>query len=381
MYPYLHDFFNDIFGLNIHLPFPMFGFWVAMAFIAAHFIFAKELRRKESEGLMSSYMRKVMIGEKMKPLDYLGQGLFGFILGFKGLHAVFNYDDFVNNPPDFIFSTNGSVAGGLIGAIIVIYFRYREVKKHELQEPKEIDEEVHPYQLVGNMTLIAAVAGILGSKIFHNLENIDDFLHDPIDALLSFSGLSIYGGLIVGGLSVVWYARKNNLKPVHVVDACAPALILAYGVGRIGCQLSGDGDWGTPNDSAMPEIISFLPEWIWAYDYPNNVLGINLQQDFLKMGMESITGKAWPTPLYETLMSFVIFAGLWMFRKKMTIPGTMFSVYLIAIGIERFMIEKIRINPPYHLFGYEATQAEIISVALVLIGIAGLFYVFKRHKA
>ncbi|HAW53331.1 MAG TPA: diacylglyceryl transferase [Flavobacteriales bacterium] len=380
MYPYLHDFFNEVFGLNIRLPFPMFGFWVAMAFIAAHFTFAKELRRKENEGLISAVKRKLVIGEKMKPLDYLGQGIFGFILGFKGLHAVFYYDEFVNNPPDFIFSTDGSVIGGITGAAVVIYFRYRDVKKQELQEPKEIEEEIHPYQLVGNMTLIAAVAGILGSKIFHNLENIDDFLRDPVDALLSFSGLSIYGGLIVGGLSVVYYAWRNKLKPVHVIDACAPALILAYGVGRIGCQLAGDGDRGTPNDTAMPEIISFLPDWFWAYDYPNNVIGVNLQQDFLKMGMESITGKAWPTPLYETIMSFAIFAGLWMFRKKMTVPGTMFSVYLIAIGIERFAIEKIRINPPYHLFGYQATQAEIISILLIMIGIGGLFFVFKRRK-
>ena len=98
------------------------------------------------------------------------------------------------------------------------------------------------------------------------------------------------------------------------------------------------------------------------------------------MGLVSETGKAWPTPFYETLMSVVIFAGLWLFRKKMVLPGTMFSVYLISIGVERFFIEKIRINPPYHFFGIEATQAEIISIALILSGIAGLYYVFKIRK-
>ena len=125
MYPYLHDFFNDIFGLNMRLPFPMFGFWVAMAFISAHFIFAMELRRKESDGLMSSFMRKITIGEKMKPMEYLGQGLFGFVLGFKGLHAFLEYDEFVLNPPDFIFSTDGSYIGGIIGAALVIYLSDR----------------------------------------------------------------------------------------------------------------------------------------------------------------------------------------------------------------------------------------------------------------
>ena len=379
MYPYLHDFFNDILGTHWRLPFPMFGFWVALAFVAAHYIFVLELKRKEGLGLVQAFQRKRMEGEKMSVQDGLMQALLGFLVGYKGLQAVLYYDAFVSDPPSFLFSSQGSVIGGLAMAAILFYWRYREVKKQEREVPLEVEESVHPFQLVGNMTLIAALAGILGAKLFHNLENIDEFMNDPLGALMSFSGLSIYGGLIIGGLAVIIYARKNGLKAIHVMDACAPGLILAYGVGRIGCQLAGDGDWGLPNDGPMPEFLSFLPDWMWSYNYPNNVLGVDLQQDFMRMGLVSETGRAWPTPFYESVMAFVIFAFLWSIRKRMSAPGLMFSLYILLAGVERFFIEKIRINPPYKFFGIEATQAEIISVLLIIAGLAGI-YASRRKR-
>ncbi|MDB4083370.1 prolipoprotein diacylglyceryl transferase, partial [Vicingaceae bacterium] len=148
---------------------------------------------------------------------------------------------------------------------------------------------------------------------------------------------------------------------------------------RIGCQLSGDGDWGMPNDAPKPDWMSFLPDWMWAFDYPNNVLNIDLQKDFHSMGLESITGNAWPTPFYETVMAFIIFGILWSLRKKMLVPGVMFSLYLAFNGVERFFIEKIRINPDYHFLGIEATQAEIIAVLLFMSGITGIFF-FRKNK-
>jgi prolipoprotein diacylglyceryltransferase len=212
MYPYLHDFFNDVFGWQLRLPFPMFGFWVAMAFLAAHYIFTLELKRKENQGLLQAQTRKKVIGEKVKPMDFIINALTGFIIGYKGLEAFFNYEEFTNNPPDFIFSIDGSFFGGLLGASIMYYFKYREGKKQELEKPRTIEMEVHPYQLVGNMTMVAAVAGILGAKLFHNLENLEELVNDPVGALLSFSGLSIFGGLIIGGLAVVYYAVKNGIR-------------------------------------------------------------------------------------------------------------------------------------------------------------------------
>jgi prolipoprotein diacylglyceryltransferase len=377
MYPYVHDFINDLFGTNLTLPLPMFGFWVAMAFLIANYLFTLELKRKEGLGLIQSFTEKRTIGKPATTGELIANGLFGFIIGFKVVEAILFYEELVANPPDFILSSRGNLIGGLIGAGLMAWMKHREKEKQKLPAPKEITEEVHPYQLVGNMTLIAAVAGIIGAKLFHNLENPDEF-DDLWSALFSFSGLSIYGGLIVGGLAVVWYARKKNMKIVHVIDACAPGLMAAYGVGRIGCQLSGDGDWGIPNDAPMPDWLSFLPEWVWAYDYPNNVLGINLQEDFTAMGLESITGKAFPTPLYEVIMALSIFALLWAVRKKIQVPGRLFSLYLLLNGVERYFIEKIRINPPYHFLGIEATQAEIIAVLLMLCGLFGWWYTGKN---
>ena len=235
------------------------------------------------------------------------------------------------------------------------------------------------YGLIVTLIAVAAIGGILGAKIFHNLENLHEFASDPIGALLSFSGLSIYGGIIVGGAAVLYYAHKNGLKVVHVADASAPGLILAYGVGRIGCQVAGDGDWGLPNDAPKPEWMSFLPDWMWAYDYPNNVLNVDVQEYFHRMGLESITGNAWPTPFYETVMAFIIFGILWSLRKTIRIPGILFSLYMVLNGIERLLIEQIRINPDYYFLGINATQAELIAVLMMLFGLIGIGY-FANNK-
>jgi len=379
MYPTVSDMIKDLFGLDIPLPFPTFGFLVALAFLTGAYLFAKELKRKEKIGWLKAITVKTTIGKKASTTELISNGFFGFIIGYKLLEAVLNYGALVENPQIFVFSLRGNFLGGLIVAAIMAYLKYRESEKKRLPKPKVITEKVRPHEMVGNMTMIAAIAGILGSKLFHNLENLDELMADPVGALMSFSGLSIYGGLIVGGGAVLWYAAKNGFKWIHVADASAPGLIAAYGVGRIGCQLSGDGDWGQPNDAPKPDWMSWLPDWMWSFDYPNNVLGVNLQEDFRRMGYESITGNAWPTPFYETLMAGIIFIILWNLRKRIMIPGFIFSLYLSLNGIERYLIEKIRINPDYHFFGIEATQAEVISSLLFVIGIAGMIY-FSKNK-
>ncbi|MBW6481450.1 MAG: prolipoprotein diacylglyceryl transferase [Vicingaceae bacterium] len=390
MFPFLSDLLNYLFGISFSFPLPMFGFMVALAFIAANLLFVREMKRKENEGLLSYSIIKVVKGEKASINELIGNGIFGFVVGYKIGGILFNYAEATADLPDFVLSLKGNLIAGIVGAIALAYLKYRDAEKQRLPEPKEVEEKMHPYQHVGNMTFIAAVGGILGAKLFDAIEDLERFLADPIGVLFSGSGLSIYGGLIIGGGAVIYYAYKKGLKLVHVIDACAPGLMLAYGIGRIGCQLSGDGDWGTTNELPMPEALSFLPEWMWSFTYPHNVNadGIliaaceeNYCEELCRKGYcYALEKPVWPTPFYETIMAFIIFGGLWLFRKKITIPGLMFSIYLIFNGIERFFIEKIRINPDYNIFGMKATQAEIIAIILFLIGVVGAFYVIQQNR-
>lgn len=381
MFPFLSDLINYLFGFSFSFPLPMFGFMVALAFIAANLLFVKEMKRKEADGLLSSSIINVMKGQKASLNDLIGNGIFGFVVGYKIGGIILNYQQAIEDLPDYVLSLQGNFLSGLAIAVVLAYLKYRDAEKQRLPEPKEVTEVVRPYQHVGNMTFIAAIGGILGAKLFDAVEDLERFAADPIGVLFSGSGLSIYGGLIIGGGAVVYYAHKKGLKLVHVIDACAPGLMLAYGIGRIGCQLSGDGDWGTTNELPMPEALSFLPEWMWSFTYPHNVNADGI----LIAGCEGkycyeLPIPVWPTPFYETIMAFIIFAGLWLFRKKITIPGLMFSIYLIFNGIERFFIEKIRINPDYNIFGMKATQAELIAIVLFLVGVAGAYYVVQKNR-
>jgi len=381
MYPTISDLINDLFGIYIPLPIQSFGFFVAIAFILAAYFFAKELARKEAEGKLFPTIKRIKIGHKATPNELAISAATGFILGYKILPAILDYSEFVDNPQEFILSLNGSFIGGLIGGGISAYLKYREREKERLDKPTIKEIQIRPADHVGNMTIIAAVAGLLGAKIFHNLENPTEFLADPIGALLSFSGLTMYGGLICGGAAVIYYANKNKMKIEHVIDACAPALMLAYGVGRIGCHISGDGDWGIVNTLPQPEFLSFLPEWFWAYDYPNNVINEGvLISDCVGKHCFVLPDKVFPTPLYEAISCIGLFGLLWALRKKITIPGFMFSIYLILNGTERFFIEKIRVNEKYSIFGFHPTQAEIIAVILILLGVTGLIYFKKKSK-
>ena len=380
MYPTISHLIYDLFGVNIPLPIQTFGFWVAISFLAAAWVITLELKRKESEGFLSAVKVKEIIGKKLSAQEIISSVLVGFGIGFKVIEALFNYSDLVANPQDFILSTRGNLLGGLLISGIAFYLKWKENQKTILAIPKEIEKTVHPFELVGNITMIAAISGIIGAKIFHNLENFDTFLADPIGQLMSFSGLTFYGGLIAGAISVIWYAKKYQINIKHLIDSAAPALMLAYGVGRIGCQMSGDGDWGIDNLAPKPEWMSFLPDWMWSYNFPHNVInaGIPIEGCTGNFCMQ-LANPVWPTAFYEVVMSITIFGILWAMRKHIKVPGALFFIYLAFNGIERFFIEKVRINTEYNILG-GITQAEIISFCLVLTGIIGTTYLYKTRK-
>ena len=379
MYPTISHLIYDLFGINIPLPIQTFGFWVAIAFLSAAWIVSLELKRKESEGFLSVFMVKEIVGKRLSMQEIASSLLVGFGIGFKSTEALFHYSDLVANPQSFILSTRGDFFGGLLIAAISIYIKWKENKKNRLAIPKEIEKEVHPFELVGNITMIAAISGIIGAKIFHNLENMDTFLADPIGQLVSFSGLTFYGGLVMGSISVIWYAKKYHINIKHLIDSAAPGLMLAYGIGRIGCQMSGDGDWGVDNLSPKPEWMSFLPDWMWAYNFPHNVINAGVPiEGCIGNFCRQLANPVWPTAFYEVVMSIAIFGILWFIRKHIKVPGALFLIYLIFNGVERLFIEKVRINTEYNILG-GLTQAEIISFCLIMFGIIGCSILYKKN--
>ncbi|MFN5706276.1 MAG: prolipoprotein diacylglyceryl transferase [bacterium] len=381
MYPTLSDLLKDLFGINLPLPIQMFGFMVAMTFVIGHYIIAAELKRKSQLGLMMPIKRTVIEGLPASRNELFLNGLFGFLLGFKILYIVFNYAEFTIDPPAVVLSMKGNFIGGLIMAAVFAYYTYNEKEKTKLPKPVTKIIELYPHDLMGNIVMIAAVAGLIGAKLFHNLENWNDFIKSPVESLLSFSGLTFYGGLIVGLAAVYYYAKSNNIRFIHLIDAAAPGLMLGYGIGRLGCQLSGDGDWGIVNLAAKPEWMGFLPNWTWAYKYPHNVLseGVPIANCVGRHCME-LPQAVFPTPLYESVMALLIFAFLWSIRKKIVQPGLMFSIYLVLNGLERFFIEKIRVNTLYNVSGFTFTQAELISTILVILGIVGIVWSIKSYN-
>lgn len=377
-YPTLSDFFYHNFGWDIPLPIYSFGFFVALGFLTAAYILSLELKRKESLGLIKPQKSEAIIGRPASISELLQSGFLGFLLGYKLIYVISNYTDFAAHPQIYVLSTEGNSIGGLLGAALFVFLKYREKEKEKLPEPKKAMVITHPYELTGDVTLTAAIGGILGAKIFYFFEtpgNFQAFINNPVDSF--FGGLAIYGGLIGGALATFLFLRSKGFSFIQFADSAAPGLILAYGIGRMGCQVSGDGDWGISNPHPKPE---WMPQWLWAQNYPHNIIheGESIA-GCQELHCAILPASVYPTPIYELLMALVIFAVLWSVRKKISYPGFLFSLYLTLNGVERFFIEKFRVNTKLDLpFGLQATQAEVIAVLFVLVGLAGI-YISKRY--
>jgi phosphatidylglycerol---prolipoprotein diacylglyceryl transferase len=370
MYPNLYYAFKDLFGIELNfLQFVnSFGFFVAIGFIVGAYVLSLELKRKSTLGLLKPTEVKVKVGEPASAFDLFTNFLLGFFLGFKIIGLFIMVKGLHADPQAFIFSSAGSWPAGIIVGLLFAGLKWQEKNKQKLAKPEERLIRIWPQDRVGDITIMALIFGLLGAKLFDIFENWSDFLLYPTEYIFSPAGLTFYGGLICAALAIWIYARKHGIGFWHLNDAAAPALMLSYAVGRIGCQVSGDGDWGIVNNTAKP--FSWIPDWTWAYTYPNNVneAGVKIAGCVGKYCHE-LPEAVYPTAFYETIVCAGLFAVLWMARKKLKVPGTIFALYLMLNGMERFFIEKIRVNVKFDFLGIQVTQAEIISTSLFLTGL------------
>ncbi len=387
MFPDLSYIFHYLFGtapdgaLSIV---KTFGLFLTLSFLASAWLLFLEFKRKESQGILVP--RKVIVDPKKNASlqDVVINAFFGFLVGFKFLYAYQHINEMKGDAVAVLLSTKGSLWGGIIGAIIFAAIKYWDYLKAQKSNEQPQEVLLYPHQQVPDITIVAAISGILGAKIFALFEGDQSwasFTRDPIKAFFSGSGLAIYGGLIVAFITVFYYVKKKGIKPIHVMDAVAPALIVGYAVGRLGCQFSGDGDWGIVNEMAKPGWF-FLPDSWWAYTYPHNVLneGVPIAGCAFNHCMQ-LEQPVYPTPLWESIMGFAILGILWFLRKRIHIAGMLFFVYCILNGIERFFIEKIRVNEKIHALGMSFTQAELIAVLVFLTGVIGCFILWRNNQS
>ena len=381
MFPRISDLINYLLGTDLEIPIQSYGLMLALSFIAGAVILYIELKRKEKAGQIHPHVETVLTGAPASLQELVLSGIFGFIIGWKIIGLMVEYPLFSAQPQNFILSLQGSFPGGLLMAAFMVFITYYTRKKKELKPPVREEVVVHPYQLSLNILLMAAIFGIAGAKLFDTLEHLDELMQDPLKILLSFDGLTFYGGLIVAFVAVMWYVHSKKVPYPQFLDAVAPALILAYAVGRMGCQISGDGCWGIPNPEPQPGWLAFLPDWTWSFTYPHNVINEGVPiPNCSGNNCHMLAQPVFPVPLYETTLSLIIFLFLWLIRRKLNSPGNLFAIYLILNGAERFFIEKIRVNIVYEFAGLRFTQAEVIAICLVILGCVGLWYFSSLHK-
>jgi phosphatidylglycerol---prolipoprotein diacylglyceryl transferase len=213
---------------------------------------------------------------------------------------------------------------------------------------RRLDELGKPVDWAYEMGFAALIGGLVGARLNFIIENYDSVKDDLLGNIFTGSGLVWYGGAIGGALAVFLWAWWRGFLSLALLDLAAPALALGYAIGRCGCQLSGDGDYGKGWDGP------------WAMAYPD--------------GTEPIDTPVHPTPVYETLAMGLIALVLWRLRDRLT-NGLLFALYLLLAGSERFLVEFVRRNDDVAL---GLTQAQLISLAMMIGGGVWLLLALRR---
>ena len=371
-YPRITDWLFDVTNQAIDLrfiPLYSYGFWVAAGFLIAAIVIGWEMKQRQKIGLFTYTEKTVKVGG----IDYGSIPLFAIVGYFIGSKLL----------ADFIQMLDANTTGIITALVLSIGkfgFDYFKSKKEGVREELI---KVYPSDLVGDFVMICAVFGVLGAVLFNYLESpeaYEGFWSDPISYL--FSGLSVYGGMICAGLALLVYSYVKKINVPNLFDCLAYCFILANGIGRIGCQVSGDGDWGIANLHNKP---SFIPQFLWSYNYPHNIADVGIPiAGCIEEHCLVLPQAVYPTPIYEFLMCTAIFLILHLLRKKLySMPGMLFFVFFALIGVQRYSIEQIRdlgVRNLYYIFDIGLKQSELISIILVIFGILGVAWTNYYYK-
>jgi phosphatidylglycerol:prolipoprotein diacylglycerol transferase len=208
---------------------------------------------------------------------------------------------------------------------------------------RRLKELGKPVDWAYEMVFAALIGGLVGARLYWILGNLDEVRGDVIGGVFAGSGLVWFGGGLGGAAGVLLWARRKGMFNLRLLDICSPALAMGYAVGRVGCQISGDGDYGQPTD---------LP---WGMAYPDGVV--------------PTTDVVHPTPIYETLSMCLVAWWLWRMRETFRL-GVLFGFYLVLAGTERLLVEFVRRNEPV-LAGL--TEAQLLSVVMIVAGLAWIW--------
>ena len=209
---------------------------------------------------------------------------------------------------------------------------------------RELVRDGYGEEVGGSLIVWVVFASLVGAKLWLVVQDWSQFVHEPVRFVLAGSGWVFYGGLIGGALGATWVFRREGIPWLRGADACAPAIVVGQAIGRLGCQVSGDGDWGK---------VTTLP---WGMRYPYAVVG---------WPYDDPTIHVHPTPLYEAAAYFAIFLFLWRRRTRSGPAGTQIALYLVLASSARFLVEFVRTNP---VVAAGLTAAQLTSLALVATG-------------
>ena len=374
-YPTISHFIESITGYFIPLPIQTFGLFIVLAFLFGRYFIYKELLRKKKLG----HVHEIVIEETKYGLkfiiSFIINSIISFCFGYKIIYLISNYSSFSMHPQLLILNNEGNY---ITGIIFLLFYCLNYLLTQEKNKTRRTTT-INPEKLSWNLLFIAAISGIVGAKLFSVLENFNYFIQDPISTIFSFSGLTFYGGLIFGTICVTIYAKINRISFFHLADIFAPSLLLSYGIGRLGCHFSGDGDWGIVSNMSNKPF--YVPDWFWGYKFPHNVIeaGERIEGCVGKYCYQ-LTQEVYPTSLYEALFGIIGFLFLWRLRKKIIEPGVLFLIYLIINGFERFTIESIRVTEKYQVFIFQLTQAQIIAIIITFLGLIGILLIRNRQK-